>query len=182
MRSETGPKLSTQGRPKRTAVHESRKWTNGVSTNGVTEHFFMFFDRGTFWVLPLTYYYFPKSARAYLFSKSVEIHYSCSGPISVDPICPQPTPVRGRCARARGSARDPGQEVPGAREKHKQITAITTNKQTNKKQVPGAREAGGVVRGPAPAVTRPRRMPRAAGCSAFNVGNDNPQSHFQALF
>ena len=27
---------------------------NGVSTNGVTPNF-MFFDRGTFWVLPLTY-------------------------------------------------------------------------------------------------------------------------------
>ena len=32
----------------------SRKWTNGVSTNKVTAAF-MFFDRGTFWVLPLTY-------------------------------------------------------------------------------------------------------------------------------
>ncbi len=43
-----------------------RKGTNGVSTNGVTANF-MFFDRGTFWVLPLTYFYLPKSARAYLF-------------------------------------------------------------------------------------------------------------------
>ena len=25
----------------------------------------MFFDRGTFWVLPLTYFYLPRSARAY---------------------------------------------------------------------------------------------------------------------
>ena len=31
----------------------SRKGTNGVSTNGVTANF-VFFDRGTFWVLPLT--------------------------------------------------------------------------------------------------------------------------------
>ena len=30
-----------------------RKGTNGVSTNGVTA-FLMFFDRGTFWVFPLT--------------------------------------------------------------------------------------------------------------------------------
>ena len=67
----------------------SRKGTNGVSTNGVTANF-MFFDRGTFWVLPLTYFYLPKSARAYLFPQSVKIHYFCSGPISVDPICPQP--------------------------------------------------------------------------------------------
>ena len=27
----------------------------------------MFFDTGTFWVFPLTYFYIPKSARAYLF-------------------------------------------------------------------------------------------------------------------
>ena len=49
----------------------------------------MFVDRGTFWVLPLTYFYLPKSARAYLFPQSVKNHYFCSGPISVDPICPQ---------------------------------------------------------------------------------------------
>ena len=53
---------------------------NGVSTNGVTANF-MFFDRGTFWVLPLTYFYLPQS---------VKTHYFFSGPISVDPICPQP--------------------------------------------------------------------------------------------
>ena len=45
---------------------------------------FMFFDRGTFWVLPLTYVYLPKSARAYLFRQSVKTYYFCSGPISVD--------------------------------------------------------------------------------------------------
>ena len=66
-----------------------RKGANGVSTNGATANF-MFFDRGTFWVLPLTCFYLPKSARAYLFPQSVEIHYFRSGPISVDPICPQP--------------------------------------------------------------------------------------------
>ena len=44
------------------------------------------FDRGTFGVLPLT-----KSARAYLFPQYVKTNYSCSGPISVDPICPRPT-------------------------------------------------------------------------------------------
>ena len=49
-----------------------------------------FFDRGTFWVPPLTYFHLPKSARAYLFPQSVKTHYFCSGPISVDPICPQP--------------------------------------------------------------------------------------------
>ena len=69
--------------------HVLRKGTNGVSTNGVTANL-MFSDRGNFWVLPLTYFYLPKSARAHLLSQSVEIHYFCSGPISVDPICPQP--------------------------------------------------------------------------------------------
>ena len=44
-----------------------RKGTNGVSTNEVTANF-MFFDRGTFWVLPLTYFDLPKIARAYPFS------------------------------------------------------------------------------------------------------------------
>ena len=48
------------------------------------------FLTGTFWVLPLTCFYLPKSARAYLFPQSVKIHYFCSSPISVDPICPQP--------------------------------------------------------------------------------------------
>ena len=63
---------------------------NGVSTNGATADF-MFFDGGTFWVLPLSYFYLPKSAGAYLFPQSVKIHCFCSGPISVDPICPQPS-------------------------------------------------------------------------------------------
>ena len=66
-----------------------RKGTNGVSTNGVTANF-IFFDRGTFWVLPLTCFYFPRSAMAYLFPQSVKNNYFCSDPISVDPICPQP--------------------------------------------------------------------------------------------
>ena len=52
------------------------------------------FDRGTFWVLPLTYLYLPKSARAYLFPQSVKTHYFRSGPISVDPIFPQPSYIR----------------------------------------------------------------------------------------
>ena len=40
-----------------------RKGTNGVSTNGVAANC-MLFDGGTFWALPLTCFYFPKSARA----------------------------------------------------------------------------------------------------------------------
>ena len=58
-------------------------------TNGVTA-FLLFVDRGAFWVLPLTYFFLPISARAYLFPQSVQIPYFCSGPICVDPICPQP--------------------------------------------------------------------------------------------
>ena len=70
-------------------VGMSRKGTNGVSTNSHCRcHVF---DRGTFGVLPLTYLYLPKSARAYLFPQSVRINYFCSGPISVDPVCPAAT-------------------------------------------------------------------------------------------
>ena len=54
-----------------------------VSTNnGVTAICMYLFDRG--------YLYLPKSARAYLFPESVETHYFRSGPISADPISPQP--------------------------------------------------------------------------------------------
>ena len=68
--------------------NDSRKGTSGVSTNGVTAN--CMFLIVCFGVLPLAYFYLPKSARAYLFPQSVRIHYFCSGPISVDPICPQP--------------------------------------------------------------------------------------------
>ena len=54
---------------------------NGVSTKGVTV-IVMYFDRGTFRVLPLTYFDLPRSVKS---------HHLCSGPISVEPICPQPT-------------------------------------------------------------------------------------------
>ena len=74
-----------------------REGTNGVSANGVTANV-MFFDKGTFWVLPLTSFYPPKRARSYLFPQSVKIHYFCSGPIRVDPICPQPRPGAARAA------------------------------------------------------------------------------------
>ena len=73
-------------------IGEIRKGTTGVNTNGVVAAF-KFVDGGTFCVLPLTYFYIPKSARVYLFPQSVKIHYFCSGPISVDPICPQPSGV-----------------------------------------------------------------------------------------
>ena len=72
-----------------TQTNEDRKGTSGVSSNGITAKF-MFFDRGTFWVLPLTYLYIPKSARAYLFPQSIKHNCFCIVPISVGPICPQP--------------------------------------------------------------------------------------------
>ena len=39
-----------------------RKGTNGVSTNGVTANI-IFFETGTFWVLPLSYFYLQKKCR-----------------------------------------------------------------------------------------------------------------------
>ena len=50
-----------------------------------------FLTEGSFWVLPLTYFYLPKSAMTCLFSQSVKIYYFCSGYLSVDPICRQPS-------------------------------------------------------------------------------------------
>ena len=66
-------------------VPGARTGTNGVSTNGVTA-FFSCFDRGTFWVLPLAYFYLPKSARAYLFPQSVRIIQKFSPPICQNPM------------------------------------------------------------------------------------------------
>ena len=68
-----------------------RRGTNGISTNGVTA-ICMPFDRGTFWPLPLTYFtlIFPKVPGRTFSHQCVEIVDFCSGPISVDPVCPQP--------------------------------------------------------------------------------------------
>ena len=68
------------------------------------------FDRGIFWVLPLTYFYIPRSARAYLFPQSVKINYFCRGPSSVDPICPQPKGLPPGVARGHQRRRG---DVPG---------------------------------------------------------------------
>ena len=53
----------------------------------------------TFWILPLTYFYIPKGARAYLFPQSVKHRNFCSDPTSVNPICPQPRRPRRRSRR-----------------------------------------------------------------------------------
>ena len=54
------------------------------------------FLTGIFGVLRVTCLYLPKSARVYLFPQPVKIPYFCSGPINVDPICPQPSTAKGR--------------------------------------------------------------------------------------
>ena len=68
-----------------TAATACVSFTQNSETDKCGQHYwvtanFMFFDRGIFWVLPLTYVYLPKSARAYLVPLSVEIHYFCSCP------------------------------------------------------------------------------------------------------
>ena len=64
-----------------------RKGTNGVSTNGVTANF--------------------------MFLLTENFHYFCSGPISVDPICPQPN--RSHPRRAKRSDRYRARHVCGRR-------------------------------------------------------------------
>ena len=61
----------------------------GSALVGITANLFCW-GRGTVGLLPLTYFYLPKSDGAYLFIQSDEINYFCSGPVSVDRICPQP--------------------------------------------------------------------------------------------
>ena len=80
--------LRLAGRPRR-----SRRGTNGVSTHWVTASF-MFFDRGTFWVLPLTYLYLPRSARMYLFPKLAKLITFAAEPLVLTPfVRHQGTPV-----------------------------------------------------------------------------------------
>ena len=66
------------------ASHPSER--DGVSTNGVTANFISF-DRGTFWVLPLTYLYVPKSARAYLFPHNLsKVITFAEAPLALTPF------------------------------------------------------------------------------------------------
>ena len=71
-----------------------RKGPDGVGTHGVDALLPLFGQRDFFRVLPLAYFCLPESARVYSFPQSVTIHYFCSGPISLDPICPQPRRAR----------------------------------------------------------------------------------------
>ena len=74
----------------RTLGRGPRKGTNGVSSNVVAANAISF-DRCTFWV-PICQTLSKAYNCAYLFTKSVKIHYFCSDPMSVDPIRPQPNP------------------------------------------------------------------------------------------
>ena len=78
------PGRGPSGGAKKTTGGGPWRGRNGVSTDGVTANFTLF-DRGTFWVLPLTYFYISQSARAYLFPNLSKIIT-----FGVDPICPQP--------------------------------------------------------------------------------------------
>ena len=55
---------------------------------------FMFFDRD-FSGTPVNLLLYSQKCQGVPFSPICQIHYFCSSPISVDPICPQPT----RCAQ-----------------------------------------------------------------------------------
>ena len=59
-----------------------------IHTHGVTANL-MLLDRWTFGVLPLAYFYHPKVPGRTFFPKLSTIITFCSGPISVDPVCPQ---------------------------------------------------------------------------------------------
>ena len=49
------------------------------------------------------------------FPRSVKTHHFCSGPISVDPICPQPNPAHGGVSEAdSGSSSSSGSSTPCA--------------------------------------------------------------------
>ena len=89
-----------RGRALPSRVGVSRKGTNGVGTDGVTENC-MFFDRGTFWVLTFNLRLSSQKCQGVPFSpicqKIFLLH--CSGPISFDSICPQPSLGLGLGAR-----------------------------------------------------------------------------------
>ena len=72
--------------------NQDRKGTNGVSTNGGTA-FVLLLD-----ILPLTCFLSPRTCQGVPFSPICQIHHFCSGPISADPVCPQPAGARLRRA------------------------------------------------------------------------------------
>ena len=84
-----------------------RKGTSGVNTSGVTASF-MLFDGGTFWVLPLSYFYLPKSARAYFFPNLSKFITFAAAPLVLSPFVRNrlaPSPIRDTRASAAGTYR-----------------------------------------------------------------------------
>ena len=72
----------------------TQKGTNGVITNGVTADF-MFLTEGLFGYSHQPAFIFPKvPGRTFFPNLSKCINHFCSGPISVDPIRPQPSRFR----------------------------------------------------------------------------------------
>ena len=90
-RPVTKSKSSEAERAQSTA-NEDQKGTNGVSTNGVTANS-MFFDRD-FLGTPVNLLLSSDKYQGVPFSPQ----NFCSGPISVDPTCPQPKNERRRVA------------------------------------------------------------------------------------
>ena len=85
--NKTNDKDHVEGPPPATVRvlnRPARRGTNGVGANGVTASF-MIFDRGTFWVLALTYFIPPQkcqvclpSSYVYVYSTCMPTHVSCT--------------------------------------------------------------------------------------------------------
>ena len=78
------------------------KGQTGSALMGSLQHF-MFFDRGTFWVLLLTYFYLPKSARAYIFPQPVKIITFAAAPLVLTPFVPNQSAKSANEARMGGA-------------------------------------------------------------------------------
>ena len=70
-----------------------------------------FFDRGTFLVLSLTYFYLPESARAYLFPQSVKIITFAAAPLVLTPFARNQIVTRGVGRRVWRSLRIPAPRI-----------------------------------------------------------------------
>lgn len=62
-----------------------RKGAEGVSTSGVTAISFQVFDGGTFWVLPLTTFIFPKVPGRSFFPKASKLVTFAAAPVVLTP-------------------------------------------------------------------------------------------------
>ena len=89
-----------------------RKGTTGVSTGWVTANF-VFFDRGTFWVLPLTYFYLPQSARANFFTDLSKFMTFAAAPLVSTPFVRNQAFPPPRRAPPRGISTSPTAAAAG---------------------------------------------------------------------